>query len=92
MEALGPPGLAVALALSALRFVPLEQSGPPEDRIRRDTAAVQTLVGPSPAAARDRLLAELNATGLDAVLYDTFGRVGIDIELTQPLPPATAPR
>ena len=85
-----PAGLAAALALVALLVVPLEPSGPAEDGVLRGAAAVQTVVAPSPGAARDRLLAELKAAGLDAVPYDNLGRVGIDIELAQPLPPAAA--
>jgi hypothetical protein len=85
-----PAGIAVALALGGLLLVPLEQDTAPEGDTLRSGAAVQTIVAPAPAAARDRLLAELRAAGLDAAPYDALGRVGIDVELAQPLPPAAA--
>lgn len=84
--------LAGALATAALVSLVLPWKliqEPPDDGatvLRGD--AVQTRPAADPTAAREALRAALAAAGLEAAPYQRLDRLGLDLELPQPLTPA----
>lgn len=82
-----PVGAAVmAMLVAGLVLVPwLQQAGdePSAPVLRGD--AVQTRVAADPAADREAVRAALRAAGLDAAPYQRLDRLGLDVELPQPL-------
>lgn len=88
------PGLWGSGAVAAVLVVVLVSVAPPgpapgdaDGPGAERGADVQALQRDDPQAARDRLLADLRATGLDAQPYERLGRPGLDIQLPRPLAP-----
>ena len=80
--ALAATAILASIILSLLRNVPVS-----ENFRGMDGGAVR-IESSNPQALKDRLLRELNAVGVRATGYDRLGRLGIDADLPQPLPPA----
>lgn len=78
--------LAAALAWLVLPW-PLHQT-PVDDAAVQRGDAVQTRMSADPSAEREALRAALVASGIEAAPYERLGRLGLDLELPQPLTPA----
>lgn len=80
--ALAATAILASVILSLLRNIPVS-----ENFRGMDGGAVR-IESSNPHALKDRLLRELSAVGVHATGYDRLGRLGIDADLPQPLPPA----
>ena len=81
-------GALAATAILASIILSLLRNAPVSENFRGMDGGAVRIESSNPQALKDRLLRELNAVGVRATGYDRLGRLGIDADLPQPLPPA----
>jgi hypothetical protein len=82
------PAAAVILIVAGIGFWQSSLKHPEYVRgIDHGTTHIQT---PDPAALKRQLTEELQAAGATVTGYERFGRLGMDVDLPKPLPPAIA--
>lgn len=86
-----PQALAASVVLcgALLVFLPAGQGVDPDSSVLRGTP-VQQVTAPDAASRRTQLLQDLRTAGFDAQPFERLGRLGIDVSLPVPLPPAQA--
>ncbi len=81
-------GLATLAVLSLTLFLRVNVPMPPGEPADAERgAAVQQVISSDAPARQKQLLRALRAAGLDAQPYERLGRLGVDVELPQPLSP-----
>jgi hypothetical protein len=81
-------GALAATAILASIILSLLRNAPVSENFRGMDGGAVRIESSNPQALKDRLLRELSAVGVHATGYDRLGRLGIDADLPQPLPPA----
>jgi hypothetical protein len=81
-------GALAATAILASIILSLLRNAPVSENFRGMDGGTVRIESSNPQALKDRLLRELDAIGIHATGYDRLGRLGIDADLPQPLPPA----
>lgn len=82
------PALAVLVLAIGLIF---QQLNTPSERPNVERGpAVQQISASDPGQRQQQLVKTLRAAGIDAQPFERLGRLGVDIELAVPLPPAQA--